>query len=386
MFGEGGMAALRPTLEAIDRLYGAVMTPETWSSALESVADLLEAGHAIVFDTGSADGGPDFGIARMDPEGAARICSPDAARLGGAILRATPLGLAISSATVIADRDMEGSTLYNEILRPVNGFYSNAALLRAPGGAVTSINFCRPRRAGAFDIAEVGTLQSILPHFANVLELRRRLGTARQQSDHLLQLLEHVDSAIILIDATTRPCFANGRALRIMAQADGLALGAAGLLAATPTATQRLRRAIAAVGSPAGDGGNGTVVARPSARLRLERPSLRPPLLVFLFPIWRLGAPTPGTPASRIAIFITEPDDCPPIDGDAIADTFRLTPREAAVASLLASGHDLKSAARLLTIGIGTARYHLKHVFEKTGTSGQVGLLALLRGFAGPRR
>ena len=89
--------------------------------------------------------------------------------------------------------------------------------------------------------------------------------------------------------------------------------------------------------------------------------------------------------APRIAIFITEPDDGPPIDRDAIADAFGLTPREAAIAALLASGHDLASATRALAIGIGTARYHLKHVLDKTNTRSQATLVATLRGFVGPR-
>ncbi len=92
-----------------------------------------------------------------------------------------------------------------------------------------------------------------------------------------------------------------------------------------------------------------------------------------------------STPAPRIAIFVTEPDDRPPLDRDAIADAFRLTPREASVATLLASGHDLKGAAQLLAIGIGTARYHLKHVLDKTSASSQATLVAALRGFVRQR-
>jgi len=35
-------------------------------------------------------------------------------------------------------------------------------------------------------------------------------------------------------------------------------------------------------------------------------------------------------PRPRIGIFITEPDSCAPIDREALADAFRLTPRQAA--------------------------------------------------------
>jgi DNA-binding CsgD family transcriptional regulator len=38
----------------------------------------------------------------------------------------------------------------------------------------------------------------------------------------------------------------------------------------------------------------------------------------------------------------------------------------------------------MLGLGIGTARHHLKRVFEKTGVHSQVKLVALLRGFVNP--
>jgi DNA-binding CsgD family transcriptional regulator len=319
----------------------------------------------------------------MDAAHAALISSEEAARLGSRMISEIPVGLAISWPSIIADRDWEKSPLYNEIIRPANGFYSVNALVDVPAGEMTGFNFCRPRKAGPFDLGEVDMLQGLLPHFTNVLELRRRLGAAFRENNDLLQVLERMDTGVILADAASRPSFANGRALGIVAQADGLWLAAGRLSAASSAATQRLRQAIASASThaatafPSGTG--------PGLKLRLKRPSGRPPLLLWLFPIQPLGASAAGVPAPRIAIFITEPDDGPPIDRDAIADAFELTPREAAIAALLASGHDLAGAAQALAIGIGTARYHLKHVLDKTNTRSQATLVATLRGFLGPR-
>ena len=377
------MTDVRPMLDAIDRLYAAVLTPADWPAAVESVTDLLQAEHAIVCVPGGADGSGSFATVRMDAAHAALISSAEAVRLGSRMMSGMPIGLAFSWSSIITDRDWEKSPLYNEIIRPANGFYSVNALVDPPAGEMTGFNFCRPRKAGPFDLGEVGMLQTLLPHFTNVLELRRRLGAAFRENNDLLQVLERMDTGVILTDAASRPSFANGRALGIVAQADGLSLAAGRLSAAFSAATQRLRNAIAAASThaptafPSGTGRGLT--------LRLKRPSGRPPLLLWLFPIQPLGASAGGVPAPRIAIFITEPDDGPPIDRDAIADAFALTPREAAIAALLASGHDLAGAAQALAIGIGTARYHLKHVLDKTNTRSQATLVATLRGFLGPR-
>jgi DNA-binding CsgD family transcriptional regulator len=111
--------------------------------------------------------------------------------------------------------------------------------------------------------------------------------------------------------------------------------------------------------------------------VRLSRPSGRPPLLATLLPI---GGALPGLRAPQVAVFIAEPDAPPALDRAALADTYRLTCRETEIAALLAGGLALETIAARLGIGIGTARNHLKRVFDKTGTSSQAALVASLRG------
>jgi DNA-binding CsgD family transcriptional regulator len=279
---------------------------------------------------------------------------------------------------------MERAPYYNELIRPAKAFYSVSASLDVPERTATFVNFCRPRRDGAFDVPQVRALQLLLPHFAAAFELMHRLQTIQQQNDRSLQLLDHVDSGVILAGAAAEPCFINRRAARILTEADGLSLGRTGLVAATPAATRRLRQAIMGMQPVDGARPGSGLAADPQTRLRLPRPSQRPPLLLSLCSIWRLDRAVPSIPRPCVGIFVSEPDACPPIDRDALADAFRLTPREAAVADLLACGHDLKAAAHALAIGIGTARNHLKRVFEKTDTHSQASLMAVLRGFVGP--
>ena len=168
------MTDVRPMLDAIDRLYAAVLTPADWPAAVESVTDLLQAEHAIVCVPGGADGSGAFATVRMDAAHAALISSAEAARLASRMLIGMPTGLAISWPSLIADRDWEKSPLYNEIIRPANGFYSVNALVDVPGGEMTGFNFCRPRKAGPFDIGDVDRLHGLQPHFTNELEKRRR--------------------------------------------------------------------------------------------------------------------------------------------------------------------------------------------------------------------
>ena len=57
---------------------------------------------------------------------------------------------------------------------------------------------------------------------------------------------------------------------------------------------------------------------------------------------------------------------------------FGLTPSQAALTALLAGGESLDGAADRLAISRNTARWTLKHVFLRTGTSRQSELVRLI--------
>ena len=59
---------------------------------------------------------------------------------------------------------------------------------------------------------------------------------------------------------------------------------------------------------------------------------------------------------------------------------FDLTPKEARLAAALASGKTLQDAAAASGIRYSTARTHLEHIFQKTGTGRQSDLVLLLQG------
>jgi len=358
-------------LRVAERLYAAVAAPEQWPAALAGVTDLLGGSHATLNVHGTEPMGSAFiANARLDQRDLARVLSPDAMRELHPLLDAMPLGIANRS-TVISDADFERSALYNEVFRPLNGFRSLHFRQNGAGGAFL-LSVCRPQRADDFDARDRAALQLLVPHLRTAVALQSRLQNAEHRSAGLARVLERLDGGVIVTDAGARPLMLNARAERIIADADGLALDAAGLAAATPTATQQLHEAIAAMARDAAVEGR---------RIRLDRPSQRLPLLLSVLPIGRLGAVVPGAGAPRVAIFITEPDAPPPIDRLAVAEAFRLTRRESEIAVLLADGLDTATIASRLGTSLATVRDHLKHVFEKTGVRSQVALVALLRGF-----
>ena len=356
-------------LSLTDQLLGAAASPDGWRQALDAMARLFQGDHVLLYLAGTDPLLASFGLNESD---LARFSSPEAFRMGAPFQNTVPVGRAVPIQALVSERDMERNDYYNEIIRPTRTFYS----IHARQEAASSLHFaiCRTRRAGPYEQAEARTLQLILPFLAAATELRQRLQVATTRETGLLQVIDRLDSGVILADALARPLLVNDRAARIAREGDGLLLHDA-IAAATPEATRRLREAVAATASDA---------ACESLRLGLERPSGRPPLLLTLMPIWRLGTQVPGAGAPRVAIFIKETDAPLVIDRGLLADSLRLTRRESEVAALLADGLDLAEVAERLGHGIGTTRSHLKQVFDKTGARSQAALVALVRGFGDP--
>ncbi|WP_157956434.1 helix-turn-helix transcriptional regulator [Dyella sp. C11] len=192
----------------------------------------------------------------------------------------------------------------------------------------------------------------------------------------LPSLLDQLLIGVVLADAHGHPRYANRAARDLLARHDGLTNGAGGLLAETSTDTRRLRQALALTAA---------LAESPHDSAPATRYLGMPRRLHHISPLLLRLSPSPGPPPG-VAIFITAPEHLQPMPREALAVAFGLTPREAALAGLLADGHELRDCARLLDMGEGTARNHLKHVFAKTVRHSQATLVAALCRLAGPCR
>jgi DNA-binding CsgD family transcriptional regulator len=355
----------------VDRIYAGAISSEAWHSALGGFAVFFRGAHSIMFahgpDGGAADLAACFGI---DDSDMVRWQTPDAINLAEPLNNMVPLGRAIRWRELIPERDWQRSDYYNELVRPMGGFYAVAIRQKLADLSFMLVT-CRSRRDGAFDDDERALLQRLLPHLTTALQLSQRLQVSQSRALGLEQALDRLAAGLILTDAGARPLFVNAHAAMTADEADGLFANDMGLAAATPEATRELRTAIAAVAGDMAAGGR---------HVRLERPSHRPPLLLTLLPVGRVELAMPGMRVPRVAVFIKEARPSTDIDPAVVAEALRLTRRESEVATLLAKGIGLDGIAAQLDLGVGTVRNHLKRALDKTDTRSQAALVALVCG------
>jgi DNA-binding CsgD family transcriptional regulator len=93
------------------------------------------------------------------------------------------------------------------------------------------------------------------------------------------------------------------------------------------------------------------------------------------------------TLGDAVTIFVSDPDALVDMSEQVLRSLFAMTRTEARVAALLARGAALRELAAHLGMSPATARWHVKHLLGKTGTSSQRHLACvLLAGIASVRQ
>jgi DNA-binding CsgD family transcriptional regulator len=184
-------------------------------------------------------------------------------------------------------------------------------------------------------------------------ELRDRLSAAEAA-------LDHVRCAVLVLDAQARIRTANRAARRLLCEGDGLAQIGTVLIAQFSGDAAALRQSIARAAGADG-------AAPRSALLSLRRGPGRPPLAAVAIPSDR-----------HVLLFVADPAARPTVAAELLRVAFGLTRREVAVALHATTLGGLPAAAAQMNITPTTARSHLQHVFDKTGTRSQLALAQLL--------
>jgi DNA-binding CsgD family transcriptional regulator len=175
-----------------------------------------------------------------------------------------------------------------------------------------------------------------------------------------------------VLDGSTLIRFANTRARRLLAERDGLVSVGSWLTAQHNGDGALLSRAVADAAGRCEDG-------RRISAVPIRRGPARLPLLAMVVPgsERRQVVVIPGTP-SAVLVFVVDPSERGTVAADLLRDAFSLTVREVSVALAVVRLGSVPAVAVELGISPTTARTHLQHVFDKTGTRNQVALAQLL--------
>ena len=194
-----------------------------------------------------------------------------------------------------------------------------------------------------------------------------------------LAALDQLSIGVAIVDAGCRIVWSNRYCDEILAEADGLSIIGCELRASSRRQSSDLQQKIREIGHDDGDDGDG---AAATGVMTVTRPSGRRSYHAAV----RSLTPSATGVEDYTVVFVTDPQRDERLDARHIASLFDLTHAESELAARLAAGKRLDLAATELGVTTGTARTHLKHIFQKTGTGRQGELSRLLRALLGKLR
>ena len=292
---------------------------------------------------------------------------------------ATPLLMASRPGQIVqrehyfTNSDWQHTEVYQEVYRPIGADASLGVVLVKSREHFVPLGLMRPKSLGPFEAHDLALIGRVVPHLGRMMQILLRLNDLGARAVANAELWGRLPYGVVLLDETGRLVWANGLAELLLSEGDSLGSRDGRLYAANPgenAVLQKLIKSAAATGSGDGVGSGGGVA--------LSRVSGARPLSVLVAPLRIDKGTVVLSRRAMVAVFVNDPerDAVPPLQR--LAQQYRLTPREAAVAGLLLQGMGLRDAADRLGIGFNTARTHLRQVLEKTGTHRQAELVSLL--------
>ncbi len=368
-----GTPSLEDLSAAIEAIHEAGLDSSGWLAVLQRIRDLFRSSSVAVWMQGSADDFQDVHALQQADE-ITRDYAGHYGRLDKlrpAVMRA-PVGTILTNEMVISQAEFVRTEFYADFAVPHDLLSCMQARVFDGPGYSGYVGIGRTNRVGAFEREDIRLLRLLLPHLCGAQRTRQHLAFAAIERKSVLAALDGLKQGVLIVDAQARVLHANSAAEALLLMEDGLTTAQGRLCAMRPAADAALRRAL---GGAAGNGGGTLAVVRPSGRA---------PFAVTVQPV------TAGrffaSDLRRVAqvpaalVFVVDPDHDG--GGAVTARTLRalygLTGAEAAVAEAIAQGQGVTEAAAALGVTPATLRWHLQHVFEKTGTARQAELTRLV--------
>jgi DNA-binding CsgD family transcriptional regulator len=271
-------------------------------------------------------------------------------------------------------REALRNPVYADWLIPLGLKHTAAMVARSESGALDIISFMRPRDAKSYSAADKCFIERLVPDISRAARLRARMLDLSQRAVLGLAALDSLRQGVAVVDAHCRIHHTNTAMERLLA-APGALCATQGRLGCLDGAAQtRLRHLATAACAPPGRAG---ALALPPHDEALAR------LVVTVLPLqahhtWAAARQVP------MALVVAAAAGLPSgLDPALVGEVLGLSPTEARLALLLASGRTVKDFAAIQGCTLNTARTHLANLLGKTGCRRQVDLVQLLHALQG---
>jgi DNA-binding CsgD family transcriptional regulator len=272
---------------------------------------------------------------------------------------------------------LNNSRYFHEWARPQGFIDAIQLIVMRQNRRVGALGLSRHESVGNVTERDLAVLRMLAPHIRRAVAISDILDQQVVTIGTFEASLNVIQIGVVLVDRDAQIIHAN-RTAEVMLKAGSPIRSEHGEIRVhQPEISAALRSAIAtAANDEAAMGRVGIGVPAPH--------SDGDPALIHVLPLTGGQVRSRIAPRATAALFITTKLDDFGTPLEALAILFGLTAAEMRLLGSLLNGNSLADAAETLGIAITTARTHLAHIFDKTGTSRQADLIRLAAKFAPP--
>lgn len=281
-------------------------------------------------------------------------------------------GRVMTGDELISHNDLRRTDFYRGFLQPRGLLHRLCGVVAQRGCGTQLLSAYRAEDQGAFGAREKAELEVLLDHITLSLQSQWRWQEADDLARALLAQFDHDTNPMILVTADAEPIYRNPAAEQLLDLGDGLRLDGSRLVASSRADQGLLRETIARVAQsdPTHAGASPSVVT-----LACTPPA--PPVVVVVRAAGQVFMRQAGVRCGLVMVTVRggharhDPASC------VFARQYELTVAQAKVSALVLAGQPLSRIAQSLNVSENTVRSHLKQIFQKTETHGQMELVHL---------
>lgn len=362
-----------PSLEKIIlSIYDAALEPETWATLLADISDLT-GGTSLYLNHARRDDptrgqtwthGFDLDLLAHYKAHYANTDNPGIR----SVLQSLP-GTVRDRREIADDRTFLRDPGHRAFLGEQGLFHGLIASVYRDAESYSALLCMRPERKGPIEGRQRAILNALVPHFGRAIAIRQKIVALSSEVGAMSGALQSLQTGVVTLGANLGISFANEEAQRVIFGADGISCVRGRLTLSDHAQQMRLASAVAAAATGGAGTGQHVFVQRPSGAADYALQVVQ----------GKAGTALLSGRAPAATVFITDPAQSgrlPP--AELLAERFCLTPTEAEVALLIASGQGTGHAARTLRMSLNTARTHLKSIYSKAGVRQQAELTRLI--------
>ena len=281
-------------------------------------------------------------------------------------------GRVMTGNELLSNRDLVRTDFYRGLLEPHGLFHCLSGVAVRRGSLIHYISVHRAQEEAAYGEREKAVLSAVLAHMSLALENRWRMRQSGDLTKVMMGVVDRHPHPSLLVDADGRIVHCNRSATAPSLPRAGLCIEGERLAAAMSSDRAGLGEAIREVAKAAA-----SEAVDSTRALHLSVPGVRHPAIVSVQAAGGVFRMETGEIDQLVLVTARNPDCEHDLRTCPFVRQFGLSPAQARVGVMIISGHSLAETARKLHVSDNTVRSHLKQIFQKTNTHGQMELLHL---------